>query len=275
MSFIKSHPHFVILVVGTIVAMIFSTPFYFILLGYLVYGLLIYLLRLPMAVGWTGYVFQFFFKQPKMAYPMYRYALKHKATCSSPLIAYSLHLLESCQYPQALTTLQYVVTLPDINPTMLKFARQDLSIAYWKTGDLETGISTLEQMQKDYEIFNLEFYTTLGYFYIEAGEYDKATELSNQALLIDEAHGPAYDNLAQIAYRKGDYKEAEELFLKALDLRDTMADSKYYLGLIYEQAGDLEAALAYFTAAHNSRITGMNTVTREQVDAKYNEYMEA
>ena len=274
MSFIKNHPHLVVLALGTAIALYFGVSFPYLLLGYLVYAVFMYFVHLPLCIGWTGYVFQFVFHKQKAALPMYRYALKHKATCSSPLIAYGLYLLEECQFPEALHTFQYVVTLPKVNPTMLKFARQDLAIAYWKNGDLATGIATLEQMQKDYEFFNLEFYTTLGYFYIEAGDYDKAIDITNQALIEDESHGPAYDNLAQIEYRKGNYQEAEELFLKALDLRDTMADSKYYLGMIHEKAGDTEGARTFFTAAHNSRITGLNTVTREQVDAKYEEYKE-
>ncbi len=274
MSFVKKHPHFCVLGVATIAAIVLGVPFYYVLLGYLAYGVFMYFVNLPKCMGWTGYTFQFIFKKPKMAWPMYRYALKHQAKCSSPLIAYGLHLLEDCHYEEALKTFQYVVTLPQINLTMLKFARQDLAIAYWKCGDLATGISTLEQMQIDYDIFSTEFYTTLGYFYIEAGEYDKALDISHQALMEDEACGPAYDNLAQIEYRRGNYEEAEELFLRALDLKDTMADSKYYLGLIREMQGDVESARTFFTAAHNSRITGLNTVTREQVDAKYEEYKE-
>ncbi|MFQ9798794.1 MAG: tetratricopeptide repeat protein [Clostridia bacterium] len=58
----------------------------------------------------------------------------------------------------------------------------------------------------------------------------------------DESHGPAYDNLGQIQYRLGNYEEAESLLLKALDLKETMADSKYYLGMIYESWGETESA---------------------------------
>ena len=89
---------------------------------------------------------------------------------------------------------------------------------------------------------------------------------------MSEAHGPAFDNLGQIAFRQGQYEEAEKYFSRALDMKDTMVDSKYHLGLIYEHWGNLEAAAEYFAAAHQSTITGMNTITREQVDAKYNEY---
>ena len=67
-------------------------------------------------------------------------------------------------------------------------------------------------------------------------------------------------------------EEAEKYFIKALDLKDTMVDSKYHLGLIYENWGKLEAAAEYFAAAHQSAINGMNTVTREAVDEKFYEY---
>ncbi len=76
-----------------------------------------------------------------------------------------------------------------------------------------------------------------------------------------------------MAFRQGNYEEAKEYLLKALDLKETMADSKYYLGLIYEQEGDLETALDYFIQAHKSKVTGMNTIEKSVIDAKYNEYM--
>ena len=97
-------------------------------------------------------------------------------------------------------------------------------------------------------------------------------EYTDKALELSEAHGPAFDNLGQIAFRQGNYEEAEKYFSRALDMKDTMVDSKYHLGLIHESWGNLEAAAEYFAAAHQSTITGMNTVSREQVDAKYYEY---
>ena len=154
-----------------------------------------------------------------------------------------------------------------------KYARQDYAIALWKCGRLDDAIACLEQMLKDYEYFSIDFYTTLGYFYVEAENWEKALEYTNKALDENEAHGPAYDNLGQMAFRQGNYEEAKEYLLKALDLKETMADSKYYLGLIYEQEGDLETALDYFIQAHKSKVTGMNTIEKSVIDAKYNEYM--
>ena len=165
-----------------------------------------------------------------------------------------------------------VLARDKVNPMLVKYAEQDLAIAYWKMGQLEKGIEVMEKMIEKYEYFTPDFYTTLGYFYIEAGDYEKAQECTDKALVLSEAHGPAFDNLGQIAFRQGQYEEAEKYFSRALDMKDTMVDSKYHLGLIYEHWGNLEAAAEYFAAAHQSTITGMNTITREQVDAKYNEY---
>ena len=40
-----------------------------------------------------------------------------------------------------------------------------------------------------------------------------------------------------------------------------------------EKQGKTEDARQYFTAAHNAPLTGLNTVTRSQVDEKYQEYL--
>ena len=62
------------------------------------------------------------------------------------------------------------------------------------------------------------------------------------------------------------------MFRKALDLKPDMADSKYYLGRIAEIKGDSEMAAAFYHAAARSLITGMNTVSREEVDKKSQAY---
>ena len=275
MNFIKKHPYFISLVLGTILIFVLRLPWYSIFIFYAVYGLIMYFTHFATCVGMTGYLIDAFLHKEKWAIPFYRYAANHGSKCVYGLLAYGLHLLRECHYPEALAIFERLVSFEKINPMMLKYARQDLAIAYWKMGDLTKAIDTMEQMLKDYEYFSIDFYTTIGYFYIEAGNYEKATEFSNKALDEDESHGPAYDNLGQIQYRLGNYEEAESLLLKALDLKETMADSKYYLGMIYESWGETESARNYFIAAHNSKVTGMNTITRETIEEKYREYENA
>ena len=273
MNFLKKRWAFLLWTALLVVAIILKVPFGYILLGTLGYIILMMLIRLPRTAMLLGYILEGYRKKPDKAFPMYEFGYEHGGRVAGPMIAYGMQLLRRSEYEKGLTVLQDVLMIENLNPTMLKIVRQDLAIAYWKNGDLETAISTLELMLKDYDYFNDDFYGTLGYFYIEAGQYDKATELSNKALTVNEGNGPVYDNLGLIAYAQGDLEEAKELFLKALDMRDTMSATKYYLGLIAEQEGDKEMARTYFAAAYNSKVTGINTVSREQVEAKYHQYM--
>lgn len=274
MKFIKKHPHILAIILISVLLVVLQLDFYWFFIALFAYFLLVYLLRLPTSVGNTGYFLERLTGKRKPALPFYRFAYRHKTKSEFALVSYGLHLLENCEYQEALEVFQYLFTLPKVEPMVKKFAYQDLSIAQWKCGDLQGAIATLEKMLEDYEYFNLPFYTTLGYYYIEAGDYEKAQLYTNKALEEDETHGPAYDNLGQIAFREGNYEEAEALFRKALDLKPTMADSKYYLGRIAEIEGDSETALSFYQAAARSKITGMNTVSREQVEERLHQ-MEA
>ena len=275
MDFIKRHYFFTLWVIAVVASIFLKIPFSYVLLGSIVYLLLVLLIRLPSTVCWIGYILQARMGKKETALKMYEFGYKHGARPAAPMITYGMQLLNNGRYKEGLDVLEEVVTEPKLNATFLKIARQDLAIAYWCNDDLDTAISTLEKMREDYDFLSTDFYTTLAYFYIEKGDHVTAEEINNEALNLDESCGPAYDNLAQIRYREGDLAESEELFLKALDLKDTMASSKFYLGLIAEQKGDVESARMYFTAAHESKITGINTVTREEVDAKYQEYLNA
>ena len=79
---------------------------------------------------------------------------------------------------------------------------------------------TIEDLQKKYNYINPNTLTTLGYFYMLKGNYEKAIELTNSALKDNEEYAPAWDNLGQIYYNQGDYKKAYENFQKAIDYRE-------------------------------------------------------
>lgn len=274
MEFLKKHPFLILYIVLVIGAAVFHVGFGWIALGTLVYLLLVALVRLPNTCARLGYLCQGMLGKKDLAFKLYDYAYKHGSTAAAPKVAYGMQLMQQCRYEEAKNALEDVLVTPDIQPTLLKIVRQDVAIAYWNCGELDKAITTLEKMVEEYDILSPEFFTTLGFFYIEAERYEEATKATEEALKQDESNGGAYDNLALIQYKQGNLAEAKELFLKALEMKETMASSKFYLGMIYEAEGDIEEAKAYFTAAHNARITGMNTVTREEVDAKYQEYLD-
>lgn len=272
MNVVKKHPFLIVYLILVVIGAVARLPFGVILLLSLAYGALYVLLHLPKSAGWLGYLLQGFLKKEDAAFSLYTFCYEKGGRPQAPLIAYAMQLLQRCEYEKGLRVIQDVITLPSISPTLLKIARQDMAIAYWKNGDLESAIGTLEQMLEDYQIFSTEFYTTLGQFYIEAGRYEEAGKTAEEALKEDASCGAAYDNLGLIEYKKGNRAEAKELFEKALELKETMISSKYYLGCIYEEEGDTAKAKSYFSAAHTGKITGIHTVSREMVNEKYERY---
>lgn len=273
MKFVKKHPFLIVYVIALIVCLILKVRGLWILLGSLVYLLAVMLIRLPNTAATLGYFTQTTLKNPERAMKLYDWAFSHGATSTVPRIAYGMQLIVHSRYEEALKVLQDVLVTPGLSPMYLKVVRRDLAIAYEKTGDVKTAISTMEQMEKDYDILDADFYSTLSYFYIQDGDLKKAKEANEKALKEDASCPGAFDNMAQMEYVQGHLDEAKDLYEKALELKSSMVSSNYYLGRIYEQQGDLESARNYYTAAHNCTITGLHTVTREQVDEKYNEFL--
>ena len=272
MNVINKHPYILIWFVGLIVFTLLEIPLWGIVLLSLVYSLAVMLLRFKQSAFWIGYFLHGMLHQPEKARPIYDFAYSHGGKAGPPMCAYALLLMESCQHDQALRVLRDVQRATDLSPAMRTLSRRDLALAYEKTGDVKTAIEIMEQLRQEYEYFRSDFYTTLAYFYIEAGDYDKAAEINELAQAEDRECGAVYDNQALIAYRKGDLTQAEALFQKALDLDEDMVSPRFHLGLIAEEKGDRETAAQYFRDVHNAHITGLNTITRESAEEKYRQY---
>ncbi len=271
-QFIKTHPLLCVIYALGFLCLFGVIPFNYLLIIIPVLLLILYLIKLPTTLGYTAFLLESLTKKRNKVIPLYRYAYKHKTKCGQALMSYGLYLIETFQFETAVDVFQTLLSLPKLDAMVKKFAQQDLSIAFWKSGDLPGALAIMENMLKEYEFFNLAFYTTLGFYYAEIGDYDNAFKYTNLALEQDDSHGPAYDNLGQIYYRMGDYEEAEAMFHKALELKPGMVDSAFYLGLLAEKQGDDEAARTFFQAAARYKINGMNTVSPEQVKEKAAKY---
>lgn len=241
-------------------------------LGSAAFALLLLLLQFPKSVFWLGYLLHGVWNRREAALRLYRYADSHGGKAGPPMIAYAMLLMEQSQYPQALTVLQAVQELDGLSPALRKISRQNLALAWEKTGDVSRAIEIMEKMRCDFETFSGDFYATLAYFYIEAGAYAQAEAYNELALSEDENCGAVYDNRALIAYKTGNPEQAAELFRKALALDGSMLSPQYYLGLIAEQAGDPETAARCFQALHAAPVTGLNTISRSQIEEKYRQY---
>ena len=91
-----------------------------------------------------------------------------------------------------------------------------------------------------------------GDYYQQHKEYDKAIEFYNKGLEISSAH--TWDTLVQLGkvYRKkGDYKMAEQTFIRAIDLIDSNAELYYEYAILKEELGELDESKIYIEKAYN------------------------
>lgn len=150
MAFVKKHPFMCIWAVGLCACAIGGVSLWRTVLGSLLYGLVAALIRPYRSIFWIGYILQGIFHRPKAAWKLYGIAYHRGGRAGVPMMAYAMLLLENFQYEEGLDVLQEVKGRNDLPPALEKICRQNLAIAYEKTGNLTQAIAVLEQMGQDY-----------------------------------------------------------------------------------------------------------------------------
>lgn len=90
-----------------------------------------------------------------------------------------------------------------------------------------------------------ETYNTLGYFFAETNQrLGDAQKLIEKALQLEPDAGHIYDSLGWVLYRKGDFQQAVEKLMRAVELMGDEPDPVVFdhLGDAYEKLGKLEEA---------------------------------
>ena len=123
-----------------------------------------------------------------------------------------------------------------INTEMLDFAVQELK-------------KNINDHSQDYVI-----YLYLGRVYVtltveESGAGQKAEEVINKALSINDKNPRVWYEFGQAKLSQGNYDEAVEAFKYALELNPNTSQSYWFLGLAYAKAGNNEEAIKYVEKA--------------------------
>lgn len=181
------------------------------------------------------------------------------------LLTYSVLLIRKGEYQKARELLVKIQKYP-----MSEDNRRQLMVNYascaYKLGNVAKGIELLERMHQKGPSGMV--YETLGYLYVEAGDYEKAVSFNLEAYEYDDEDAITLDNLGQAYYRLGNEKEkAKEYFEKALEIKPGQIDTLYFLAQYDLEAGDKEAAKAKLEKAMEGRFSPLNFASREKVEA--------
>ena len=214
--------------------------------------------------------FYYFTRNPDKALHFYRKAVAKNTKNVAALYNYSLEMLHLGNAQEALVCLERA---EKYNTSLLYEKNIPLAVSscYWIMGgdeNIQKAIDILEKLTRDFQYVNYSAYTTLGYFYLLKGDFDKAEEKTKVAIDDNAEYAPAWDNMGQIAFAKNELDKAEAYFLKALSFRPSMVDSLFYMGVIRERQNNKAEALEYYKKAEKCNISALNTVTLERIRAK-------
>jgi tetratricopeptide (TPR) repeat protein len=218
--------------------------------------------------GFLGYYNQVRRDEGK-AYYWYKKAEKHDMTAANFQMSYGVLLLRMGHFEKAKQLFERLMVFFPRDEKVKDNAKINISMAYWKLGDLDTALERMTEMHN--KLKSSKTYGTLGYLLIDKGDLEEALKFNMEALDYDDTDPVVLDNLGQIYYRMGDMDKAFEYFEKAYREKEDQADTLYYLGDIYMQRGQKEKAREFLQKALDCNISALSTIKREDIEEKMRE----
>ena len=260
------------LAVYYVVLYVFQWPFYVLML---IYAAALAVLAFIFRAGLCSTLANLYYSRGNKDKAQAMFERSFKYNTKNP-IAYLNYSIMTVHGGDGAKGLEYAQKALALKPNVMTEKNTYLTIGscYWVMGDLDKAVETLEGMIERYDYVNGHVLSTLGYLYIITNKLDKAMETTKKAIQESPDSAAAWDNLGQIYLLQDDIEKSEEAFLKAVSLRDALVDSLYYLGIINEKKNLPDKAEEYFFKAYRCNISKLNTVTKEQVEEKYNYYID-
>lgn len=187
-------------------------------------------------------------------------------TCSPNVkISYSYILLRTGDLEDARKVIEDVMT-SKLDSKTKNLAKQNCSLILYKSGKLKEAIEIMEEVYHDYK--NTTVYGSLGFLYIEDGDYNKALEFNLKAMDYNQNDTIILDNLGQNYYLLENYDEAMNIYKKLMTLKPEFPDAHYNYGLVLERKGLKDEALEEFKKSLNYRFSFLSSVKKEEVEEK-------
>lgn len=189
----------------------------------------------------------------------------------SALNIYGLHLIDVGKYEDALKYLEQSNHL-NTEPSKEKFITMSIAGCYWLKDDISKAIETIKNLNSKYSDLNSEVYTTLSFLYLIQKDYENAEKFALTAIDKDNKNGYAFSIIGQIYFCQHKTDKSCDYLIKSLELDNNISDSKYYLGLLKENQGDLNKAKEHFEEAYNSDFNAFTSITKEEISKKLEVY---
>lgn len=180
-------------------------------------------------------------------------------------VSYAYLLLKSGDLKKSEEVINTVLSW-NLGTDELAYAKSNLALVLWKKGELDSAVSTLEQLFENYKTTTI--YGSLGYLLILKGDLDKALQFNLEAYDYNNKNAVILDNLGQTYYLKGEYDKACEVYDELMKSNPTFPEAYYNYGLVLLEKGETIQALEMMEKALTYDFSFLSTVTRQEIESK-------
>ncbi len=178
------------------------------------------------------------------------------------LVNYGFVLLKAGRFDESKQILTKAMS-KSITQDAKNFAKSNLALVVWRTGDLDKAIEMLKEVIAEYK--NTAVYGSLGYLLIEKGDLDEALKWNLEAYEYNSDNAIIQDNLAHLYHLRGEMDKADELFEKLMKNQPSFPEAYYDYALYLEDINKAEDARQMYEKSLSCTFSFNNTITKEQV----------
>ena len=135
------------------------------------------------------------------------------------------------------------------------------AIALWKENMMSDSLTELRALLEKSE--NTYAYETITSLLIIDRNYDEALTYTQKGLKYNKDSNVLLSNEAEIYYKLGNYKKAEELFAPLIEDNVKFAEPYYYTGLLCKERGEKEKAMDLLEKVLDCNDSLLTTVSKE------------
>jgi len=189
----------------------------------------------------------------------------HNASARYPLnsVTYAYILLRCGNDKESAAVLNYVLLNRKLKPDHKMVARQNLSLVYYRQGDVVEAMRIMQDVFAEYKTSNV--YGTMGYYKILMNAPD-ALDFALEAYEFNADDKIIADNLVQLYIAGGDLAKARELSDKSMEAGNKGVEIYYHAGQIALAEGNIDEARDMFENAQSCTRSFMTTVLEEEIE---------
>lgn len=152
-------------------------------------------------------------------------------------------------------------------------AKSLLALVYWKEGDLDLAIETLEEIVDD-GFVNTNIYQNLGVLYNLKGDLVKAERFNQTAYDYNKDDAIICDNLADTYAQMKEYEKAEEIYedLMQREPPPRFPEAYYGYGKVLIALGKKEEGIQKIKESLEKPFSALSIHTKEEIEAMLAEY---